>query len=96
MKPSLQKLITAARKVRRLASAAPESEAPFGFATRVAARWAAQRRASAADVWQRLCWWGATASIAICLFSAVYRATLPEPNAFDLLLEQPVMEADDL
>jgi hypothetical protein len=72
------------------------THAPFGFSTRVAARWAqSARKPGVADVWQRLCWWGATASLLVCLTSAIYRASLPEPNAFDVLLQEPAIEADE-
>ena len=95
MRPSLQKLISTARKAPRRNAAALNEQAPFGFATRVAAQWAAEsERANIANVWKRLCWWGATASLLVCLSSAVYRATLPEPTAFDSLLEEPALEGD--
>ena len=108
MNRSLKSLLQLARKANRRTGlqTGPSPEragletgatvrAPFGFSTRVASRWAAESRPSIADVWQRLCWWGATASLLICLSSAVYRAALPEPNAFDVLLEEPGMEVDE-
>ena len=109
MNPSLKSLLQLARKADRNAGlqTGPSPEragletgatvrAPFGFSTRVAARWAAEgRKPSAADLWQRLCWWGATASLLVCLTSAIYRASLPEPTAFDVLLEEPGMEVDE-
>ena len=84
---SLRKLIEAARKAQALPSP-PESSAPFGFSTRVAARWAAlPRRSGLADAWERLCWWGASASVAVCLLTFASQSLQPEPNPFDVLLE---------
>ena len=94
MNERLNKVVRLARKAYKPSAAEPLQSAPFGFSTRVAARWATEsNRTDLTDLWQRLSWWGATASLLICLSAAVYRATLPEPNAFDLLLEQPASEA---
>ena len=85
----LRRLIAAARKARA-PQAAPPADAPFGFATRVAARWAdARGRASHGELWERFCWWGASVSVAVCLAAFTYQAVTPERNAFDLLLEIP-------
>lgn len=96
MKPSLRKLVALARKAHTASPATTVTEqAPFGFATRVAAHWAAEARGpTLGQLWQRLCWSGATVSVLICLLSAAYRSTLPEPSAFDLLLEQPAAETE--
>ena len=40
----------------RLADNEPEPQAPFGFATRVVARWQAAPAPSLIQVWQRLAW----------------------------------------
>lgn len=87
---SLRKLIRAARKAPPRAPAPPDSPAPFGFSTRVAARWAASRgHAGLADSWERLCWWGASASVAVCLLAFVNQSLQPESNPFDALIEAP-------
>ena len=97
MNRHLRKLIKFARDAYVPSCSIASEQAPFGFATRVAARWAAEgRQPTLLQMWQRLCWWGATVSVLICLLSAAYRSALPEPNAFDLLLEQPVTESDSL
>ena len=91
---SLRKLIQAARQAPSPAPAPapapPDSPGPFGFSTRVAARWAAgQGRSGRADVWERLCWWGASASVAVCLLAFVNQSLQPEANPFDELIEAP-------
>lgn len=92
---SLRKLIQAARKAPMPTEAPPVSTAPFGFSTRVAARWAAlPKRSGLADIWERLCWWGASASVAVCLTAFVSQSLQPEPNPFDVLLEAQADAAD--
>jgi hypothetical protein len=68
--------------------AAPQNAAaPFGFASRVAARWADRKSPTCGlDLYERLGWWGAALSSAICLVALMQRTTLPEPNPFDPLL----------
>lgn len=90
----LRKLIQAARKAH--AGPAPaETPAPFGFSTRVAARWAAARgKSNWAEHWERLSWWGASASVAVCLFAFVNQSLQPEPNPFDALIESPADSLD--
>jgi len=84
----LRKLIRAARKVHAPTPAPSDLMAPFGFSARVAARWAAARAESNwAAHWERLCWWGASASVAVCLFTFVNQSLQPEPNPFDVLIE---------
>ena len=84
----LRRLIQAARKAHAPPLAPSDLPAPFGFSTRVAALWVAvPRRAGWADAWERLCWWGAGASVAVCLFAFVNQSLQPEPNPFDVLLE---------
>src|SRR5262245_44393913 len=85
-KNSLRKLITSARKAHTPAPP-PPSEIPFGFCSRVAARWADAPRRSFADFWERLCWWGAGVSVAVCLVAFAAHSLQPEPNPFDVLLE---------
>lgn len=87
---SLRKLIQAARKAPMPTEAPPVSTAPFGFSTRVAARWAAlPKRSGLADIWERLCWWGAGASVAVCLLAFAGQSLQPEPDPFDALMEAP-------
>jgi len=84
----LRKLITAARKAQAPPLTQSDLPAPFGFSTRVAARWTVTRgRSNWAELWERLCWWGAGASVAVCLVAASYQSLAPEPNPFDVLLE---------
>ena len=86
---ALQKLIRAARKAP-LASVPPEPSAPFGFSTRVAALWVAGRgRSGLSDAWERLCWWGAGVSVAVCVLAFVGQSLQPEPNPFDELIDAP-------
>lgn len=84
---SLQKLIKATRK----AHAPPvqsDMPVPFGFSNRVAARWAtACGPSNWVELWERLCWWGAGAIVAVCLVAAGYQSLAPEPNPFDVLME---------
>jgi hypothetical protein len=65
-------------------------EPPFGFATRVAARWAAQGASSdPLLVWERLTRWGLAGALAVCLaVLAVGRDSLraqSTPNALEAL-----------
>ena len=84
---SLQKLIKAARKAHA-PPAQSDMPAPFGFSTRVAARWVTARGLSNwTEPWERLCWWGAGASVAVCLVAAGYQSLAPEPNPLDVLME---------
>src|SRR6185436_9235054 len=67
--------------------------APFGFATRVASRWAATPRGpTAADLWERLSWWGSGLAAASCLLVLAFHQAAPEPSGFDLLLDLPEVE----
>lgn len=94
-KQALGKLIIAARKAHQPQSTPTPQPAPVGFATRIAARWAeAGRRNGWADVWERLCWWGASASIAVCLLVFAQKTMTPEPSAFDLLLEVEAVDSE--
>ena len=91
----LRKLIQAARKAHAPAPRPPEMPAPFGFSTRVAACWAAAGgKPNWAEHWERLCWWGASASVAVCLFAFVNQSLQPEPNPFDVFIEARVDAAD--
>ena len=68
----------------------PSTEAPYGFATRVAARWTrAPKPPSLADRWERLCWYGAGVSLAALVFSASLAPSASQPNAFEMLLSMP-------
>ena len=87
---SLRKLIRAARQASSPTPAPSDSPVPFGFSTRVAARWATgERRVGRAEVWERLCWWGAGASVAVCLMAFASQSLQPEPDPFDALMEAP-------
>lgn len=67
MKPeSLRELLAKARRGRP-----PEGAVPFGFASRVSARWA--RNEGAADgllIWERLTRWGLFGALAACIVTA--------------------------
>ena len=73
----------------------PSAEAPYGFASRVAARWAgAPKHPSLADLWERLCWYGAGVSLAALVFSASFAPPTSQPNAFEMLLSVPEISRD--
>jgi hypothetical protein len=94
---SLRKLIEAARRAPAVTPIPSDSPAPLGFSTRLAARWAAERAHSGwADAWERLSWWGAGASVAVCLFAFVNQSLQPEPNPFDVLIEAQADAADPM
>jgi hypothetical protein len=85
-KMPVDKLIESARKAPR-PQAGESIAAPFGFAARVAARWCENGRPfSVLDLYERLGWWGAGLSSAICLLTLVLRSDLNEPNPFDPFL----------
>jgi anti-sigma-K factor RskA len=87
---SLRKWIQAARKAPPPTPAPPDSPAPFGFSTRVAARWTAARgRSGRADAWERLSLWGASASVALCVMAFVGQSFQQEANPFDSLIDTP-------
>lgn len=89
----LARLLTLARKAgAELTSELPAS--PPGFAARVAARWARPdaHGPSVADLWERVCWWGAGAAVAVTVLAVSYQGGAPEPAAFDLLLAVPAEE----
>jgi hypothetical protein len=93
MNPRLTRLIAAARKAY---APGPEAspDAPLGFATRIAALRREDRQQERARAWERLCWWGATTGVAICLFVFVQQHRVAETNAFDVLLNTPTEEVD--
>ena len=92
---SLRKLIVAARKAHSPGCVPTPASAPFGFATRVAARWAdARHRVSRGDLWERFCWWGASVSVAVCIAAFSYQELRPEPNAFDLILDAQALDSE--
>jgi hypothetical protein len=90
----VQKLIGLARKAHQPAPAPQAESAPWGFATRVVARLAEPNGATRASFWERWCWWGAGASVAVCLIASAQHALQPEPNAFDLALEAQAEETE--
>src|SRR5262245_12518744 len=66
----------------------PSLTPPLGFATRVAARWTSSpRAATAADIWERLSWWGSGVAVATCMIVFAFYQHQPELSAFDLLLD---------
>lgn len=87
--PAWTRLLEAARR-RQATRADQAAEAPFGFATRLAAE---ARRLRAADqrlaLWQRAAWRGALASAAVCL--AVF-ASHWSPSPTEPLLLPPAIE----
>jgi len=86
----LRKLIEAARRAQTAIATPLDFPAPFGFSTRVATRWAeAGARSGWADAWERLSWWAAGASVAVCLLAFVSQSLQPDPNPFDVLIEAP-------
>lgn len=61
-------------------------EPPIGFATRVAARWAAERKRGV-NLWERLCWFGAAAAIVVWVGAATLQS---EPDPFvDAPMSEP-------
>lgn len=49
--------------------------------------------ASWAVAFERLCWWGAGAAAALCLFLGALHRPPPEPEVFESLLEWPAANA---
>jgi hypothetical protein len=64
--PDFDKFLAAARRGQRESRA----EIPFGFATRVASRWAASKEDRLA-LWERLARWGALSASVIAIAVAV-------------------------
>jgi len=97
MNAKLSRLIAAARKAYAPAPALPSdaSLAPFGFSTRVVARWRGAQKREPGRTWEGLCWWGAAASVMICLLVFVQQHQT-EPTAFELLLNVEAGEALEL
>jgi hypothetical protein len=88
----LKQLMELARKgqegaTREAAAAGPA--APFGFSTRVAARWAATRgpAATLGDLIERASWWGSALAMVTCVLVLAVYPQAPELHGFDLLLE---------
>jgi hypothetical protein len=83
----VEQLIQAARKAHQ---PRPNEDvvAPFGFARRVAARWAVMKQTlRPMDRYERIAWCGAAVSSAICLLVMLERQSMAENNPFDPLLE---------
>lgn len=77
----LQRLLELARKApdpNPPTTAGPRPLAP-GFATRVAARWAASGQRDELDLWDRLSRWGLGIAGAVCLAVLVFRWFQPVP-----------------
>ena len=86
----LTRLIILSRKAPRAAHPLPAPDLPHGFATRLAARWSGTGKShSLGNLWERMCWWGGAAAVAVCVAAQVLQPQPVEPNAFDLLLATP-------
>jgi hypothetical protein len=83
----IQLLIDAARKAHQAEKSAAPETAPFGFAGSVVAQSRGKRARGGLDFFERAAWWASGLSTAVCLAAFVHRQTLPEPGAFDLLIE---------
>lgn len=70
---------------------------PAGFATRVAARWAATRPQGDLEIWDRVSRWGLGVAIAVGVAVFLLRRhpadPVPSPSPFDLLVQGPATEA---
>lgn len=97
MNAKLSRLIATARKAYAPAQSPPGEvrHAPFGFSTRVVARWRGAQKREPGRTWEGLCWWGAAASVTICLLVFVQRYQA-EPTTFDLLLNVEAGEEPEL
>lgn len=94
-KQQLHKLIVTARQAYAPQSAPAATAAPFGFATRIAARWVgARRHVSRGDLWERISCWGASVSVAVCVAAFTQQMLQPEPNVFDLVLEMQAVDSE--
>lgn len=92
-KERLTKILDLARKARPAEAQSIPDAAPPGFATRVVAQWAlGPGQGSAADVWERVSWWGSGVAAAACLIVFTVHLRHEQPNGFDLLLGTPQAE----
>jgi hypothetical protein len=90
IKQKMERLVSLARKAPPAVTSAEESALQPGFATRVAARWAASRdRGGMPQLWERLCWRGAAVATLLCLASFLYTRQTPQPTAFEILMGAP-------
>ena len=86
----LKRLFTLARSALS-SEPAPIEPLPYGLATRVASQWASRRQnGNLANLWLRACWWGVGSALAVCVATAVYQTSLPEPDGLDLLVDATV------
>jgi hypothetical protein len=93
----LNQLLSLAKKAHRPMAEEIKLQAPLGFSTRVAARWASgERSLTPGDLWERLCWCGASVAAVVCLAAAVHHGLNPEPTAFEVLLDMPQQEEAEL
>lgn len=100
--PNLERLLQLARHATRHRAPAPAHEPDAAEIRRLAkqalratSRSGTPREAHIskhvawAGAFERLCWWGAGAAAAVCLFLGALHRPPPEPEAFELLLEWP-------
>ena len=81
-----QRLFAAARRARAVpAESGPAPMPPPGFATRVVARWAANRPDDWLGVWDRVGTWGAVAAAAVCLAVFLWQRPPAAPAWADLV-----------
>ena len=89
----LERLLGLARRAGSLAPVPvpdgdPGADVPPGFAARVASRWAAERPASAWDLWDRATRWGLAVAVVVGVFAFLFHRSAPAPEAtpFDSLV----------
>ena len=84
--PAWRRLVVAAQAARQQASAGRDDAAPFGFSTRVVARWRQARdEERRLALWQRLSWRAAFASLTLCAAVVVAQRGGPGASAPPLL-----------
>ena len=90
IRQKMERLVSLARKAPPAVTSVEEPALQPGFATRVAARWAASKdRAEMPQLWERLCWRGAAVATVLCLASFLYTRQTPQPTAFEILMDAP-------
>jgi hypothetical protein len=83
------------RTARRGKPATEAAEAPFGFSTRVAARWLAQREDPLVP-WEKLAHWGAITALIIALLVVVTARPQPTVNPLAALAIEAQSSPDAL
>lgn len=100
--PNMERLLRLARHAARHRAPAPAGEPDAAEIRRLAQQAlrtttspgaSREERAPERIAWagalERLCWWGAGVTAAVCLFLGAMHRPPPEPEAFELLLEWP-------